>query len=394
MHEFTNIDRDELPALQMYVKGYLEARALKQQKAQPRSKPKSVKSEPVTVEMTSDVVNLCEAASPSAADAHVEVDGNDLDDSDSDEDDDDYDPYASDSEDGDGRGRKKRARGSDADEGSGSDGNGSDSDSDSDASSDDDSDNSDGSSDAGSNDDNSVASDGSGVRRGTDCPTKKFKTTCATAASKAKVPTAKAPKHSEPAKKVNTEIGSSAGAKVVRKPGEKIERIVPPGAKLSASASATVKLETAVVNLTQEEIAVKPPAPAGKEGRKSAPLQKKAPPVKREPGAPKARPVPEVVVLERSAEVPAPKGKSEPMVVNMCADTVVAKKEAVSTSTPPPAAAKAVSASTAPVAVPAVGVKRTIMDMFATQKKPAVAPSTSAASTETAAAVEVMDLSA
>ena len=30
-YEFTNIDREELPALQMYIKGYLEVRAAKQQ---------------------------------------------------------------------------------------------------------------------------------------------------------------------------------------------------------------------------------------------------------------------------------------------------------------------------------------------------------------------------
>lgn len=365
----------------MYVKGYLEARALKQQLLAARSKPKKVKAELVTVDMTSDVTDLCEEASPA---------GEDLEDSDSDEDDDDYDPDASDSEDGSGRGRKKRVRrgNEDDDEGEGDcDGSGdsSGSDYDTDASSDDNSgdsngESSDAESDAGSAVSRSIGSD---AKRGSVpvaakktagvAQPKKAASNKTTAANKTTKPAADAKKGTE----VSTKHSSAGPSKVVRKPGEKVERFASAATTATVVAPA-VKVESGVVNLTQDEDVVLKPHGAApvKEGRKSSQPQKKVASVKREPpGAVAATHtagegeviVPEVDSLEGAGSKAAV--KSEPIVVvDMSNDVVQVKHEPVVKSASPVA--------------PSVGVKRTIMDMFAMQKKKTASTAGAASSAE------------
>lgn len=102
MYEFTNIERDELPALQMYVKGYLESRSRRQ------SAKSAVKAEVIDVEQ--------DGSSSSAGAAVVNVDEDD----DSDEDDDDYSEGDSDESDdddsGDSEGNSYNSSGSDDDD--------------------------------------------------------------------------------------------------------------------------------------------------------------------------------------------------------------------------------------------------------------------------------------
>jgi hypothetical protein len=102
VHEFTNIDRDELPALQVYVKGYLDDRAAREKAAAAAAAAAAsrqrVKSEGGIKE--EDVVLMDEdddgaVGIPQKQEGHS---GDACADSDSDEDDDDYDPDASDSD--------------------------------------------------------------------------------------------------------------------------------------------------------------------------------------------------------------------------------------------------------------------------------------------------------
>lgn len=91
-YEFTNIDRDELPSLQLYVKGYLEAMQRKKALAG------EAKDEDEDEDEKRDKGN--EEESGDGASANAVTGFNDVDDDDdSDEDDDDYDPDASDSDD-------------------------------------------------------------------------------------------------------------------------------------------------------------------------------------------------------------------------------------------------------------------------------------------------------
>lgn len=381
-HEFTNIDREELPAVQMYVKGYLEARAAQQLKAAAR-KEKKIKVEHAVVldgDSPDPVVDLMNASDGQHA-AMVESAARDLYDSDSsDESDEDYDPDASGSEKARRRGRKHR-RGDDDEEDGDSDGSedSDDSDADSDDSDDDDSDDS--GSDASGSD---AESDRVACRKASPVKAKN-------AANKSSP--AKKAKRDEP---VEVTKVKKAPAKA---PGSAAPRPRPvPGQPMVRPASA--------VTPSQAGSAGKVTAGAPKEGRKGgAPVKREAGSAKPRPGASAGAAVKveknamEVVSLDCDAPVVV-KVKAEPMeVVDLRVDdtpsAVQVKQEQraaeVTGKSPvrsPTRATKSVAMEKSAAPVPAVvpvaapAVKRTIMDMFAAQKKPASAPVPAAAAPE------------
>jgi hypothetical protein len=384
-YEFTNIDRDELPALQLYVKGYLEARAAKQQRRQSSSG---------VIDIASSGDGAAQEGDGSEEESQVHA-ARDLYATDSsDDDDDDYDPNASDS-DGDRNGRR-RSGGSRREESEGSDA-GSGSSSGSDGDDDDDSD-----SDHGGSAPSAACSGDEEVRQAT--PTKPKATPKARkpAAQKLKVnregvsltkargtPTkargtpTKARETPTKARETPTKGGAKVGAqrakpKAKPKPGQPVARVLPNIPRLSGASGGLVK-------------AVAGAAGAPKEGRKSVP-------VKREQGGRPSDPHPaqrlvkhevmdvtgDPVSLPVTVKQERVSVKQEPVeVVDLegfkPAVHVKQERSAVDLTTAPlkpsvtvkrePTAVDLTSSSSAPAST---GVKRTIMDMFAPLKKKAV----------------------
>jgi hypothetical protein len=386
-YEFTNIDRDELPALQLYVKGYLEARAAKQQRRQSSSG---------VIDIASSGGGAAQEGDGSEEESQVHA-ARDLYETDSsDDDDDDYDPNASDSE-GDRKGRRRsggsrreESEGSDADSGSSS------------GSDDDDDDDSD--SDHGGSAPSAACSGDEEVRQATPTKPKPKATPKARkpAAQKLKVnregvsltktrgtPTkargtpTKARETPTKARGTPTKSGAKVGAqrakpKAKPKPGQPVARVLPNIPPVTAATEGLVKAEAGA-------------AGAPKEGRKSVP-------VKREQGDRPSDPHPaqrpwkhevmdvtgDPVSLPAAVKQERVSVKQEPVeVVDLegfkPAVHVKQERSAVDLTTAPlkppvtvkrePTAVDLTSSSSAPAST---GVKRTIMDMFAPLKKKAV----------------------
>jgi hypothetical protein len=375
-YEFTNIDRDELPALQLYVKGYLEARAAKQQRRQSSSG---------VIDIASSGDGAAQEGDGSDEESQVHA-ARDLYATDSsDDDDDDYDPNASDS-DGDRKGRR-RSGGSRREESEGSDaGSGSSSGSD-----DDDDDDSD--SDHGGSAPSAACSGDEEVRQAT--PTKPKATPKArkpaarklkvnregVSLPKARVTPTKARGTPTKARETPTKSGAKVGAqrakpKAKPKPGQPVTRVLPNIPPVTAATGGLVKAEAGA-------------AGAPKEGRKSVPVKREQggrpsdphpAPVKHEvmdvTGDPVSLPVTVkqervsvkqelVQVVDLEGFKPAVHVKQERSAVDLTTaplkPPVTVKRE--------PTAVDSTSSSSAPAST---GVKRTIMDMFAPLKKKAV----------------------
>ena len=263
----------------MYVKGYLEARAIKQQqrtqkKASTQSQAGKSAASAVKLEGSDGIVDLRDEGEFTMDVSEGEEEGeeeeggatiNDLEDSDDSDEDDDYDP--DDNSDSDApRKKRKSHRGSAGDEEDGeNDSNSEDSDSDdSDDSDASDSDNSDADSDASGDQEILKATPVSATKaaRGARKP----------AAAQARSPAAspkKAPVKKSPAKKV-AEIVKSPVKKAT--PGMPVQRAVPlPGQPIQRNA------DNAVQDLTSEKSSVSAPGAKAKEGRKSAAPVKRGP---------------------------------------------------------------------------------------------------------------------